>query len=263
MPKPRCPPETHLVVLRPHPESSRPNPRRCWRSLGAPSRALCARIKNNTGSRLQPIRGDPVNPPPEETNTIVQACTPQAQHSGPAREMNLHCRVFAYWGRLFGGRLPPPLTRRRRRFEPRAELLHLQKTYPSRIGQPAMPGQILPKLVMQTTSQQPLPPVAAHRVVLHTAHLTEHLPRQPSATAVNSQFALVSYPSQVPPRLSTTCSLCKEMQRPLCPPGKVVVSAASPTKPPIGNTRNSKSRTTQHADPVGTATTTSPATSTL
>ncbi len=53
----------------------------------------------------------------------------------------------------------------RRRFEPRAELLHLQKTYPSRNGQPAMPGQILPKLVMQTTSQQPLPPVAADQLI--------------------------------------------------------------------------------------------------
>ncbi len=48
-------------------------------------------------------------------------------------------------------------------------------------------------------------------------------------------------------RLSTPCPLCKEMQ-----PGKVVVSLRY----------NTKSRTTQHADPVGTATATSPAIST-
>ncbi len=36
MPKSRCLPATRLVVLRPYSESSRPTPRRCWRSLGPP-----------------------------------------------------------------------------------------------------------------------------------------------------------------------------------------------------------------------------------
>ncbi len=39
---------TALIVLRPHSESSRPTPRRCWRSLGPLSRALGARLNNNT-----------------------------------------------------------------------------------------------------------------------------------------------------------------------------------------------------------------------
>ncbi len=38
---------TLLVVLRPHSEFSRPTPRRCWRSLGPPSRALDAHLNNN------------------------------------------------------------------------------------------------------------------------------------------------------------------------------------------------------------------------
>ncbi len=36
--------------------------------------------------RLQPLRGDPDNPPPEGTNAIAQARTPQARLSKPARE---------------------------------------------------------------------------------------------------------------------------------------------------------------------------------
>ncbi len=51
--------------------------------------ALC--LNNNSGysgSRLQPLRGDPDNPPPEGTNAIAQARTPQARPSGPAREKN-------------------------------------------------------------------------------------------------------------------------------------------------------------------------------
>ncbi len=39
---------THLVVLRPHSGSSRPTPRRHWRSLSPLSRALGARLNNNS-----------------------------------------------------------------------------------------------------------------------------------------------------------------------------------------------------------------------
>ncbi len=39
---------TPLVVIRPHAESSQPTPRRYWRSLGPPSRALGARLNANT-----------------------------------------------------------------------------------------------------------------------------------------------------------------------------------------------------------------------
>ncbi len=49
----------------------------------------------SSGSRLQPLRGDPDNPPPEGTNAIAQARTPQARPSGPAREKNFQCRFFA------------------------------------------------------------------------------------------------------------------------------------------------------------------------
>ncbi len=36
-------------------------------------------------------------------------------------------------------------------------------------------------------------------------------------------------------QLPTPCPLCKEIQWPLCPPGKVDVLAASPIKPPLGH----------------------------
>ncbi len=41
---------THLVVLRSHSESSRPTPRRCWRSIGPVSRALGVRLNNNNNN---------------------------------------------------------------------------------------------------------------------------------------------------------------------------------------------------------------------
>ncbi len=50
---------------------------------------------NNTGSRFQPLCGDPDNPHLEGPNAIAQARTPQARPSGPAREKNFHCRFFA------------------------------------------------------------------------------------------------------------------------------------------------------------------------
>ncbi len=57
-------------------------------------------------------------------------------------------------------------------------------------------------------------------------------------------------------RLSTPFPLCEEMQRPLCPPGKVVMSTASPTKRPLGNSRWSAdhSDTTARAEPPSTPT---------
>ncbi len=45
------------------------------------------------------------------------------------------------------------------------ELLHLQKTHPSRNGLPAMPGQLLHNRVTQATSLQRLPPVAADQLM--------------------------------------------------------------------------------------------------
>ncbi len=39
-----------------HSESSRPTPRRCWRSLGPPSRALGARLNNNTHGTFKPAQ---------------------------------------------------------------------------------------------------------------------------------------------------------------------------------------------------------------
>ncbi len=48
MPEPRCPPaNVFLVVFRPHSGSSRPTPRRCWRSLGPPPGALGDQLNNN------------------------------------------------------------------------------------------------------------------------------------------------------------------------------------------------------------------------
>ncbi len=41
---------SNLDVLRPNSESSRPTPRRCWRSLGPLSRALGARLTNNNNN---------------------------------------------------------------------------------------------------------------------------------------------------------------------------------------------------------------------
>ncbi len=131
-----------LVLLRRYSKSSRPTLRRCWRLLGPPSRALGAHHSNNnhTGSRLHPLRGDLDNPPPEGTNAIAQARTPQTRPSGPAREKNFQMPIFRLEGTLSGSRLPPPRTYRRHRIEPWAELLHLQKTHPSRNGLHAIPG---------------------------------------------------------------------------------------------------------------------------
>ncbi len=44
--------------------------------------------------RLQPLRGDPDNPPPEGTNKLAQARTPQAWPSGPVREKNFNCLLL-------------------------------------------------------------------------------------------------------------------------------------------------------------------------
>ncbi len=44
-----------------------------------------------SGSRLQPLRGDPENPPTEGANAIAQARTPQARPSGTAREKTFCC----------------------------------------------------------------------------------------------------------------------------------------------------------------------------
>ncbi len=49
---------TPLVVLRPHSESSRPTPRRCWRSLGPLSRAVGARLNNNNNNNSRHILFD-------------------------------------------------------------------------------------------------------------------------------------------------------------------------------------------------------------
>ncbi len=90
----------------------------------------------------------------EGTNAIAQARTPQARPSGPAREKNFHYRFFRIGGKLISGsRLPPPPhTRQRRQNEPRAELLRLQETHPSRNGLHAMPRQILHNKVKQVAS---------------------------------------------------------------------------------------------------------------
>ncbi len=59
---------------------------------------------SSTGSRLQPLRGDPDNPPPEGTNAIAQARTPQARPSGlPGRTSNA---IFSLRGTPF--RQSPP-----------------------------------------------------------------------------------------------------------------------------------------------------------
>ncbi len=80
--------------------------------------------------------------------------------------------------------------------------------------------------------------------------------RASTSSIIISQFALVSDPHLCHPQLSTPCPLYKEMQRPLRPSGKVVVSTASPTKPPLGNSLWSADRldTTTSAEPPSTPT---------
>ncbi len=56
----------------------------------------------------------------------------------------------------------------------------------------------------------------------------------PEETNAIAQARWYQTPHMCHPRLSTPCPLCKEMQRPLRPPGKVGVSTAPPTKPPLG-----------------------------
>ncbi len=95
---------TYLEVLL-HPSRSLPPALKgCWRSQGSTSRrplALKPQQQQQSGSRLQPLRGDPDNPPPEGTNAITQARTPQARTSGPAREKNFQCRFFRLGGTPF------------------------------------------------------------------------------------------------------------------------------------------------------------------
>ncbi len=74
-----------------------------------------------------------------------------------------------------------------------------------------------------------------HGDVHHTGAptlLTEHQPRQQLSAANPLRYHT---PYMCHSRLSTPCPLCREMQWPRRSPGKVVMSAASPTKPPHGS----------------------------
>ncbi len=93
---------------------------------------------------MQPLCGDPDNPP-EEANAITQSRTPLP--------------FFNYWRLLSGSCLPASPIRRRHRIEPRIELLHLEKTHPSRDGRPAMPRQFLHIRFKQVIFLQRLPPL--------------------------------------------------------------------------------------------------------
>ncbi len=124
-----------------------------------------------------------------------------------------------------------------------------------------MPGQLLHKWVSQATSLQRLPPVAADQLMevsptqgpRPASQTTNHINRLSQLPTANSRW--YQTPHMCHPRLSTPCPLCKEVQRPLRPPGKVVVSTASPIKPPLRNSRWSADRsdTTATAKPPSTS----------
>ncbi len=187
---------------------------------------------------MQSLCGDPDNPPPEGSNAIA----PHAPHrvgppDRPGRRTSI--AVFSQRGDLFRQSSPPPLpTRRRHRTEPRAELLRSRETHPSRDGFPAMPGQLLYKQVSQSTFLQGPP----HRAP----------PRRTSATAVVANPHWYQTPRMRRSRLSTPCTLCKEMQWPLHSPGQVDVS--SPIKLPLGDSRGSADHpdTATRAQPTST-----------
>ncbi len=65
---------TPLVVLRPHSESSRPNPRRCWRSLGPHFRVLGARLKNNFNRGLTRMSLSCIHPKQHAQRTQIERC---------------------------------------------------------------------------------------------------------------------------------------------------------------------------------------------
>ncbi len=174
---------------------------------------VCARIFTSaTTTTISSLRDDPNNPP-EGTNSTAQARTPQARLSGSAREKNVHCRFFAQ-GRLISG------SRRRHRTQLRTELLRLRKAHPSRDGLPAMPRQLLHNRFTQAIFLQRLPPLA-------TDPPKEMLPPRRTRPSSQSTQHVAANPHwyQTPrmrrSRLSKPCPLCKEMQWPLRPPGKL------------------------------------------
>ncbi len=123
-----------------------------------------------------------------------------------------------------------------------------------------MPGQLLHKQVPQATSLQRLPPVAADQLMgLHptrgprpASQSTNHIIHLRQLSIAHPRWYHTPYMCH--PRLYTPCPLCKEMQRPLRPPGKVAVSTAPPTKPPLGDSRWSTDRSdrTARAEPPST-----------
>ncbi len=125
-----------------------------------------------------------------------------------------------------------------------------------------MPGQLLYKRVSQANSLQRLPPAAADQHVempptprpRPASQSTNHLSHLRQLSTAHPRWSQT--PHMCHPRLSTACPLCKEMQRPLRPPGKVGVSTAPPTKPPFRNSRWSAyySDTTTRAKPPSTLT---------
>ncbi len=156
---------------------------------------------------------------------------------GPREELPL--LFFRLEGMPFRQSSPSP-TRRGHRTEPRAELLRLQKAHSSRNGLPAMPSQLLHKRVTQAFFLQGLPPAAADPPMEMPPTRGPGLPtRAPTTSAICDSCQQLWYqtPHMCHSRLSTPCPLCKEIQWPLRPLRKAVVSTAFPTKPPLGNNR--------------------------
>ncbi len=129
---------------------------------------------------------------------------------------------------------------------PRAQLLRLQKTHSSRSRLPAIPGQLLYKRATQATFLQRLPPVSAD---------------PPMKMSPSSPSAQISDPSHVPvPTVQALSTL--QGNAAASPPareGGYAGSIANQTaarkqslasRLPRYNSKSSKSRTIQHADPA-------------
>ncbi len=123
-----------------------------------------------------------------------------------------------------------------------------------------MPGQLLHKLVSRADSLQRLPPVTADQLMempptrrpRPASQSTNHISHLRQLSTAQPRW--YQTPHMCHPRLSTPCPLCKEMQRPLRQPGKVGVSTAPPTKPPLGNSRWSAYHSDTRAEPPSSPT---------
>ncbi len=209
------------------PSCSTSRPVLCW--------VWCHVDNNASGSRLQPLRGDPDNPPPEGTN----AHTPQAR----PREKNFHCRFS-----LRGDACPAVFSL----------LLQCQANSCTNGSHKQLPCSGIHW--SQLTNSWRCPPHGGpgppHRALTTT---TCDSCQQPNRAGIRP----LTCATPDCPRLIHSARRCSGLSaregRWLCRQHRQKTISRKQSLVGRSFRYNNKSRTTQHADPVGTATATSPA----